>query len=56
MTFSEIKEKFCENFCKWPEKAREEIKDVDEADDWLVNERCSKCPLEYLEGKDEKRD
>lgn len=44
----EVIEDICDNYCKWPEKYKGEIKDEDEAYDKLMAEKCENCPLNKL--------
>ena len=35
----------CENYCKYPDVAKSEAKDVDYADDLLYDKYCANCPM-----------
>lgn len=44
-----IKEEMCDHYCKMPEWYLANYKDPDEAHEVMVNECCTKCPLERLD-------
>lgn len=52
MTISEqieaIKDNICEDYCKKYEEAFSNIKDADEAFEWLMHNYCEKCPFGRL--------
>jgi hypothetical protein len=41
----EIADKICNDYCKYPETVRSQVKDVDEAESVLMNRHCKDCPL-----------
>ena len=43
-----IKEEMCDHYCAMPECYLQKYKDPDEAHEVMVNECCTKCPLERL--------
>ena len=43
-----IKELFCECYCRYTEEYRSFYKDVDEAMDNLMREKCEMCPLNKI--------
>lgn len=43
-----IKEYFCDFYCKFPEEYSSMYKDVDEAQDNLLREKCEYCPLNKI--------
>jgi hypothetical protein len=43
-----IKEDICDNYCKYPEKYLEEIKNPDEAMTEMYERVCENCPLNKL--------
>ena len=47
-TIESIKEEICDHYCKMPEFYLSQYKDPDEAHEVMVNECCTKCPLERL--------
>ncbi len=40
----DIKEKICDQYCKYPEKYGTELEELDE----LYENHCNDCPLKYL--------
>lgn len=44
----EICGEICDNYCKYPELSLETHKDPDEANEWMMNNCCEKCPLMRL--------
>ena len=45
----EIADKICNDYCKYPETVRSQMKDIDLANDMLVKSYCDKCPLNRLQ-------
>lgn len=43
-----IKERICDNYCKYPGIYYGQIKDVDEAQKCMENAECFDCPLNQL--------
>ena len=43
-----ISDTICDCYCKYPDEYRGMIKDVDEAQEKMMAERCDKCPLMQL--------
>ena len=43
-----IKELFCDCYCKFPEEYLAMYKDVDDAQENLMREKCEMCPLNKL--------
>lgn len=43
-----IKELFCECYCKFTDEYMAMYKDVDEAQDNLMREKCEMCPLNKI--------
>ena len=41
----EIADKICNDYCKYPEIVRSQVKDIDEAERVLTNRHCKDCPL-----------
>jgi len=39
----------CENYCKYPDLMKSQMKDIDLADAMLVKSYCDKCPLNRLQ-------
>jgi len=39
---------FCENYCRYPEECRAQVKDIKEAEDYLYEHHCTKCPMNVL--------
>ena len=52
MTISEQLQKMvdtiCDCYCKYPDEYRGKIKDVDEAQETMINEVCAHCPFMEL--------
>lgn len=46
--FKVIKEKMCSGYCKYPQISLENIKDPDEAQEWLEDNFCNTFPLKEL--------
>lgn len=44
----DIKKELCDDFCKWPQKYREAMGDPDDAQYFLLIDKCSGCPLQRL--------
>ena len=44
----EVVETTCRDYCKYPDEYLAKIKDVDEAQETMIDEVCSKCPLSRL--------
>ena len=42
---SSMKEKICEDYCRFPEACLAQIKDPDKANDYLMDNFCSSCPM-----------
>lgn len=43
-----IKELFCQRYCRYTEEYHSFYKDVDEAMDNLMREKCEMCPLNKI--------
>lgn len=43
-----VKEDICDNYCKYPEKYLEKIKDPDKAMNEMWEHICENCPLNKL--------
>lgn len=43
-----ITEEICDEYCKYPEKVRQECGDADKAFDKLLEKHCNRCPLSRL--------
>lgn len=41
----EIADKICNDYCKYPDQVRSQVKDVDDAERVLTNRHCKDCPL-----------
>lgn len=44
----EIVGEMCDKYCKFPEQAKREVEDIDEAQEHLWNDYCANCPLNKL--------
>ena len=42
---SDIADAICNDYCKFPDQVRSQVKDVDEAERVLMNRHCKDCPL-----------
>ena len=45
---TEIEDEICNDYCKFPDIAREEVKDANAAEDLLYTKYCKGCPLNKL--------
>ena len=41
----EIADKICNDYCKYPDQVRSQVKDVDDAERVLMNRHCKDCLL-----------
>lgn len=46
--FEDIKQKMCDNYCRFPELSLQTIQDPNEAYEWLMHNYCENCPLQRL--------
>ena len=44
----EIEKEICDNYCKYPDVCRAEVKDPDAAEDLLYGRYCEKCPFNRI--------
>ena len=45
---TEIEDEICNDYCKFPDIARAEVKDANAAEDLLYTKYCKGCPLNKL--------
>lgn len=44
----EIADKICNDYCKYPDQVRSQVKDIDDAENTLIATYCDGCPLQRL--------
>lgn len=44
----DMKERICLGYCKYPDEYRSFYKDIDEAEENMMREKCEMCPLNNL--------
>ena len=44
----EICDQICNDYCKYPDQVRSQVKDVDDAENTLMAIYCDGCPLQRL--------
>ena len=45
---NKVTEQICNEYCKFPELVRSEVKDIDMAEDLLMKSYCDSCPLQRM--------
>lgn len=45
---SDIADAICNDYCKFPDQVRSQVKDIDMAEDLLMKSYCDSCPLQRL--------
>lgn len=45
---TEIAEKMCDGYCKWPEYYLAQYKDPEDAVQMMTSERCIECPMDMI--------
>lgn len=44
----QVKSEICDDYCKWPEEYLQIHNDPDEAQAYMLAEKCTTCPLQKL--------
>lgn len=43
-----VTDQICEHYCKWPDYYQNTYKDIEDAEEKMLSEKCDSCPLNQI--------